>query len=159
MNIHIDCQEKVPKCEAKARLLRRQKSTSEIETRIPDATVEEESKSALFLILISPPKLYSPSAYPLTAIYRRNSHSSRNDVNFVMLRFRFWRVVLRDADYESTIVGEKRPLTESRGFADRFVFGFWFYFRLIETVWRLNYLLFLLFSFFYFFDVSCLSIY
>lgn len=43
MNIHIDCQEKVPKCEAKARLLRRQKSTSEIETRIPDATVEEES--------------------------------------------------------------------------------------------------------------------
>lgn len=44
MNVHVDCQEKAPKCEAKARLLRRQKSTSEIETRIPDASTEEESK-------------------------------------------------------------------------------------------------------------------
>lgn len=49
MNVHIDCQEKAPKCEAKARLLRRQKSTSEIETRIPDAAPEEESKWILFL--------------------------------------------------------------------------------------------------------------
>ncbi|KRT82195.1 C1 domain containing protein [Oryctes borbonicus] len=43
MNVHVDCQEKAPKCETKARLLRRQKSTSEIETRIPDASAEEES--------------------------------------------------------------------------------------------------------------------
>ncbi|GJQ87483.1 hypothetical protein Trydic_g19242 [Trypoxylus dichotomus] len=43
MNVHVDCQEKAPKCEAKARLLRRQKSTSEIETRIPDVSAEEES--------------------------------------------------------------------------------------------------------------------
>ncbi|XP_017768871.1 PREDICTED: uncharacterized protein LOC108557011 isoform X6 [Nicrophorus vespilloides] len=43
MNVHVDCQEKASKCQAKARLLRRQKSTSEIETRIPDSTVEDES--------------------------------------------------------------------------------------------------------------------
>lgn len=44
MNVHLDCQEKAPKCQTKARLLRRQKSTSEIETRVPEATAEEESK-------------------------------------------------------------------------------------------------------------------
>ncbi|XP_071050321.1 uncharacterized protein [Onthophagus taurus] len=43
MNVHVDCQEKASKCEAKARLLRRQKSTSEIETKIPDTTADEES--------------------------------------------------------------------------------------------------------------------
>ncbi|XP_017768875.1 PREDICTED: SH3 and cysteine-rich domain-containing protein 3-like isoform X10 [Nicrophorus vespilloides] len=43
MNVHVDCQEKASKCQAKARLLRRQKSTSEIETRIPDSTVEDET--------------------------------------------------------------------------------------------------------------------
>lgn len=44
MNVHLDCQDKASKCQAKARLLRRQKSTSEIETRVPETTVEEESK-------------------------------------------------------------------------------------------------------------------
>lgn len=44
MNIHVDCQDKAPKCQPKSRLLRRQKSTSEIESRVPEATVEEESK-------------------------------------------------------------------------------------------------------------------
>ncbi|XP_071050330.1 uncharacterized protein [Onthophagus taurus] len=43
MNVHVDCQEKASKCEAKARLLRRQKSTSEIETKIPDTTADEET--------------------------------------------------------------------------------------------------------------------
>ncbi|KAJ8954299.1 hypothetical protein NQ318_005883, partial [Aromia moschata] len=43
MNIHLDCQDKASKCQTKARLLRRQKSTSEIETRIPDANVEDEN--------------------------------------------------------------------------------------------------------------------
>uniref|UniRef100_A0A8D8VID2 SH3 and cysteine-rich domain-containing protein 3 n=1 Tax=Cacopsylla melanoneura TaxID=428564 RepID=A0A8D8VID2_9HEMI len=42
-NIHVDCQDKVPaKCQPKSRLLRRQKSTSEIETRVTPATQEEE---------------------------------------------------------------------------------------------------------------------
>lgn len=44
MNVHVDCQEKAPKCQTKARLLRRQKSTSEIETRVPESTAEEESE-------------------------------------------------------------------------------------------------------------------
>lgn len=44
MNVHVDCQEKAPKCQTKARLLRRQKSTSEIETRVPECTAEEESE-------------------------------------------------------------------------------------------------------------------
>lgn len=33
MNVHPDCQDAVPKCLPKSRLLRRQKSSSEIETR------------------------------------------------------------------------------------------------------------------------------
>lgn len=35
MNVHLDCQEKVTtRCQVKSRLLRRQKSTSEIETKM-----------------------------------------------------------------------------------------------------------------------------
>lgn len=44
MNVHFDCQEKVSKCQTKARLLRRQKSTSEIETKTSEVIVEDESK-------------------------------------------------------------------------------------------------------------------
>nr|CAI5849872.1 unnamed protein product [Callosobruchus analis] len=44
MNVHVDCQEKASKCQTKARLLRRQKSTSEIETRVPEPNVDDESK-------------------------------------------------------------------------------------------------------------------
>ncbi|KAL1498131.1 hypothetical protein ABEB36_008982 [Hypothenemus hampei] len=43
MNVHHDCQKEAQKCQTKAKLLRRQKSTSEIETRIPDINAEEES--------------------------------------------------------------------------------------------------------------------
>ncbi|XP_068897063.1 uncharacterized protein Stacl isoform X4 [Tenebrio molitor] len=42
MNVHLDCQDKASKCQTKARLLRRQKSTSEIETRVQDAAAEDE---------------------------------------------------------------------------------------------------------------------
>lgn len=45
MNVHFECQDKAAKCQTKARLLRRQKSTSEIETRNPDIPVEDESKN------------------------------------------------------------------------------------------------------------------
>ncbi|KAK9871722.1 hypothetical protein WA026_014173 [Henosepilachna vigintioctopunctata] len=44
MNIHADCQDKAAKCQTKAKLLRRQKSTSEIETRVPEPNFEEERK-------------------------------------------------------------------------------------------------------------------
>ncbi|XP_031355889.1 uncharacterized protein LOC116180168 isoform X4 [Photinus pyralis] len=45
MNVHVDCQDKAPKCQPKSRLLRRQKSTSEIESRVAESTVEEEKGS------------------------------------------------------------------------------------------------------------------
>lgn len=41
VNAHADCAAQLPKCQVKAKLLRRQKSTSEIENRVE---VEEESK-------------------------------------------------------------------------------------------------------------------
>ncbi|XP_065155672.1 uncharacterized protein Stacl isoform X5 [Atheta coriaria] len=45
LNVHLDCQDKANKCTAKARLLRRQKSTSEIETKaIEPSSVEEENR-------------------------------------------------------------------------------------------------------------------
>ncbi|RZF34440.1 hypothetical protein LSTR_LSTR012191, partial [Laodelphax striatellus] len=46
LNVHLDCQEKVGRCQTKSRLLRRQKSTSEIETRITP-TQEEEGVATL----------------------------------------------------------------------------------------------------------------
>ena len=41
VNVHADCAPQLPKCQVKAKLLRRQKSTSEIENRIEQ---EEESE-------------------------------------------------------------------------------------------------------------------
>jgi hypothetical protein len=41
VNAHADCASQLPKCQVKAKLLRRQKSTSEIENRIEQ---EEESE-------------------------------------------------------------------------------------------------------------------
>ncbi|XP_050305295.1 uncharacterized protein LOC126742589 isoform X11 [Anthonomus grandis grandis] len=47
MNVHFDCQKDAQKCQTKAKLLRRQKSTSEIETRIPqDMNTEDETPSS-----------------------------------------------------------------------------------------------------------------
>ncbi|XP_072381378.1 uncharacterized protein Stacl isoform X6 [Diabrotica undecimpunctata] len=42
MNVHMDCLDKASKCQTKARLLRRQKSTSEIETRVPELNPDDE---------------------------------------------------------------------------------------------------------------------
>lgn len=46
LNVHVDCQEKVGRCQPKSRLLRRQKSTSEIETRIHEPLPDEENFGA-----------------------------------------------------------------------------------------------------------------
>ena len=46
MNVHPDCQEGVPKCQPKSRLLRRQKSASEIDSRI--VGVEDDSEYFIF---------------------------------------------------------------------------------------------------------------
>jgi len=42
MNVHMDCQEKVGKCQPKTRLLRRQRSTSELETRLTQLTEQQQ---------------------------------------------------------------------------------------------------------------------
>lgn len=41
LNVHADCQDKLGRCQPKSRLLRRQKSTSEIETRLAEPLDEE----------------------------------------------------------------------------------------------------------------------
>ncbi|XP_048522317.1 uncharacterized protein LOC109542090 isoform X5 [Dendroctonus ponderosae] len=46
MNVHLDCQKDAQKCQTKAKLLRRQKSTSEIETRVADANPDDETPSS-----------------------------------------------------------------------------------------------------------------
>uniref|UniRef100_A0A6P7EYR5 Uncharacterized protein LOC114324758 isoform X1 n=1 Tax=Diabrotica virgifera virgifera TaxID=50390 RepID=A0A6P7EYR5_DIAVI len=48
MNVHMDCLDKASKCQTKARLLRRQKSTSEIETRVPEMNPDDERVAAVF---------------------------------------------------------------------------------------------------------------
>ncbi|CAH1122786.1 unnamed protein product [Ceutorhynchus assimilis] len=53
MNIHYDCQKEAQKCQTKAKLLRRQKSTSEIETRVPDMNADEESLADGFMPTIN----------------------------------------------------------------------------------------------------------
>ena len=47
MNVHPDCQEGVPKCQPKSRLLRRQKSASEIDARVLPGN-EDDSKFRFF---------------------------------------------------------------------------------------------------------------
>ncbi|GBP15126.1 hypothetical protein EVAR_11426_1 [Eumeta japonica] len=42
MNVHTDCVTQVGRCQTKSRLLRRQKSTSEIEARVQDAAYDDE---------------------------------------------------------------------------------------------------------------------
>lgn len=44
LNVHVDCQDKAAKCQQKSRLLRRQKSTSEIDTKVHEFQQAEESK-------------------------------------------------------------------------------------------------------------------
>ncbi|XP_024081048.1 uncharacterized protein LOC106670821 isoform X6 [Cimex lectularius] len=45
MNVHLDCQERVGKCQTKSRLLRRQKSSSDIETRATPPDEEDNHGS------------------------------------------------------------------------------------------------------------------
>ncbi|KAL1116815.1 hypothetical protein AAG570_005285 [Ranatra chinensis] len=46
LNVHIDCQERVGKCQTKSRLLRRQKSSSEIETSASASRMNPSSSGA-----------------------------------------------------------------------------------------------------------------
>lgn len=52
LNVHIDCQERVGKCQTKSRLLRRQKSSSEIETRGGNPPEDEGTTTDFYFIFI-----------------------------------------------------------------------------------------------------------
>ncbi|KAJ1531662.1 hypothetical protein ONE63_000333 [Megalurothrips usitatus] len=54
MNIHVDCKERVGRCTAKGRLLRRQKSSSEIESRLNPDQREDEMRELATLRLSAP---------------------------------------------------------------------------------------------------------
>lgn len=62
MNVHHDCQKEAQKCQTKAKLLRRQKSTSEIETRVPDISADDESKFPITFTITT-------TFFPLFSIY------------------------------------------------------------------------------------------
>nr|XP_027216949.1 nostrin-like isoform X1 [Penaeus vannamei] len=53
MNVHAECQDQVGKCQPKSRLLRRQRSTSEIESKQMDAGEEDNEPTISFSSLIA----------------------------------------------------------------------------------------------------------
>ncbi|XP_059476435.1 uncharacterized protein LOC132197273 isoform X10 [Neocloeon triangulifer] len=57
MNVHVDCQDNAKSCQSKSRLLRRQKSTSEIETRVNQEPPLDEER-------IKPDRLLRPLSGP-----------------------------------------------------------------------------------------------
>ncbi|ODM97928.1 SH3 and cysteine-rich domain-containing protein 2, partial [Orchesella cincta] len=69
MNVHPDCQEKVGKCQPKTRLLRRQRSTSELETRLSQlADTQQDPEEAL-----------GATAPAMTATSKGNSPGKQGD--------------------------------------------------------------------------------
>ena len=84
MNVHPDCQDGVPKCQPKSRLLRRQKSASEIDSRIV-GNVEDDSKcikyfkelltvfeKSLQKVMFSPARTFVQRLYASETIWARN---------------------------------------------------------------------------------------
>ena len=84
MNVHPDCQDGVPKCQPKSRLLRRQKSASEIDSRIV-GNVEDDSKcikyfkelltvfeKSLQKVMFSPARTFVQRLFALETIWARN---------------------------------------------------------------------------------------
>ncbi|XP_043216930.1 uncharacterized protein LOC122379073 isoform X14 [Amphibalanus amphitrite] len=72
MNVHGDCQTNVPRCQPKSRLLRRQKSTSELETRFIEGAEDPKHDA-------------DPNYLPLSrptdpAGFRTSNHGSANDL-------------------------------------------------------------------------------
>ncbi|XP_052120014.1 uncharacterized protein LOC113205947 isoform X3 [Frankliniella occidentalis] len=51
MNVHVDCKERVGRCTAKGRLLRRQKSSSEIESRLNQEQDERPEMDSVYQVL------------------------------------------------------------------------------------------------------------
>ncbi|XP_030766909.1 uncharacterized protein LOC115890735 isoform X3 [Sitophilus oryzae] len=73
MNVHLDCQKDAQKCQTKAKLLRRQKSTSEIETRVPDINADDENLPDGYMPTINRRISVKPNG--------RQSHRSSEAVN------------------------------------------------------------------------------
>lgn len=73
MNVHVDCQDNAKSCQSKSRLLRRQKSTSEIETRVnQEPPLDEESEYRFLWTIFC---IYTLATSP-------NSTESIRDENF-----------------------------------------------------------------------------
>ncbi|XP_037077293.1 SH3 and cysteine-rich domain-containing protein-like, partial [Pollicipes pollicipes] len=74
MNVHVECQGSVPRCQPKSRLLRRQKSTSELETRYiegaEDPTGAEATDPVYDLLKQAAAKRKESSLPPPTPIIR-----------------------------------------------------------------------------------------
>ncbi|XP_043216923.1 uncharacterized protein LOC122379073 isoform X7 [Amphibalanus amphitrite] len=95
MNVHGDCQTNVPRCQPKSRLLRRQKSTSELETRFIEGAEDPNNRSG-FRVAISKRLPFrkaisqdqhdaDPNYLPLSrptdpAGFRTSNHGSANDL-------------------------------------------------------------------------------
>ncbi|XP_046960124.1 uncharacterized protein LOC124530166 isoform X7 [Vanessa cardui] len=80
MNVHTDCMPQVGKCQTKSRLLRRQKSTSEIEAhRIQDAAFDEESsmRNSKSAQMLRQADRTSPLPAPSSPVHSRRLLSAR----------------------------------------------------------------------------------
>ncbi|XP_037077290.1 SH3 and cysteine-rich domain-containing protein 3-like isoform X1 [Pollicipes pollicipes] len=81
MNVHVECQGSVPRCQPKSRLLRRQKSTSELETRYiegaEDPTGAEATDPVYDLLKQAAAKRKESSLPPPTPIIRDNRSGLR----------------------------------------------------------------------------------
>nr|XP_053639945.1 SH3 and cysteine-rich domain-containing protein 3-like isoform X5 [Cherax quadricarinatus] len=75
-NVHVECQEQVPKCQPKSRMLRRQRSTSEIESKQMDGDDETSSVSGGGGSSFRPPST-RPSA-PSSPVHNRRLLTARN---------------------------------------------------------------------------------
>ncbi|XP_034824867.1 uncharacterized protein Stacl isoform X15 [Maniola hyperantus] len=80
MNVHTDCMPQVGKCQTKSRLLRRQKSTSEIEAhRIQEAAFDEESsmRNSKSAQMLRQADRTSPLPAPSSPVHSRRHLSAR----------------------------------------------------------------------------------
>ncbi|XP_014363595.2 uncharacterized protein LOC106714961 isoform X2 [Papilio machaon] len=80
MNVHTDCMPQVGKCQTKSRLLRRQKSTSEIEShRVQDTAFDEESsmRNSKSAQMLRQTDRTSPLPAPSSPVHSRRLLSAR----------------------------------------------------------------------------------
>lgn len=97
MNVHPDCQEKVDKCQPKTRLLRRQRSTSELETKLSqmadtqqegEDTADSSGPPAITTTPKTTSSKGSPGSNKITIKYTKITSYTYN-VSRIMLNYKF----------------------------------------------------------------------